>query len=66
MTSDTLALLLDYADAMESLCLLYEKRIPPSAMTCADRYGRRATPTTLRTRSPRWLQLPLSRSRPLA
>ena len=38
MTSDTLALLLDYADAMESLCLLYEKRIPPSAMTCADGY----------------------------
>jgi len=39
MTTDTLALLLDYADAMESLLrLLYEKRIPPTAMTCADGY----------------------------
>ena len=39
MTTATLALLLDYADAMESLLrLLYEKRIPPSAVTCADGY----------------------------
>ena len=39
MTPDTLALLLDYADAMESLLrLLHEKRITPSAMTCADGY----------------------------
>jgi len=39
MTADTLALLLDYADAMESLLrLLYEKRIPPSAVMCADGY----------------------------
>ena len=35
----TLALLLDYADAMESLLrTLYEKRVPPTATTCADRY----------------------------
>ena len=39
VTPDTLALLLDYPDAMESLLrLLYEKRIPPTAMTCADGY----------------------------
>ena len=39
MTPDTLALLLDYADAMESLLrTLYERRIPPSAVTCADGY----------------------------
>ena len=39
MIPDTLALLLDYADAMESLLrLLYEKLIPPTAMTCADGY----------------------------
>ena len=39
MTADTLALLLDYADAMESLLrTLYEKRIPPAAVTCADGY----------------------------
>ena len=39
MTADTLALLLDYADAMESLLrLLHEKRMPPVAMTCADSY----------------------------
>jgi len=39
VTPDTLALLLDYADAMESLLrLLYEKRIPPTAVTCADGY----------------------------
>jgi len=39
VTPDTLALLLDYADAMESLLrLLHEKRITPSAMTCADGY----------------------------
>ena len=37
--SDTLALLLEYADAMESLLrTLYEKRKPPSAVTCADGY----------------------------
>ena len=37
--SDTLALLLEYADAMESLLRdLYERRIPPSAVTCADGY----------------------------
>ena len=39
MTPDTLALLLDYADAMESLLrTLYEKRKPPYATTCADGY----------------------------
>ena len=39
MTDDTLALLLDYADAMESLLrLLHEKRTPPVAVTCADGY----------------------------
>ena len=39
MIPDTLALLLDCADAMESLLrLLHEKRIPPTAMTCADGY----------------------------
>ena len=39
MTADTLALLLDYADAMESLLrILHEKRIPPAAVTCANGY----------------------------
>ena len=37
--TDTLALLLDYADAMESLLRdLYEKRIPPTGTLCADGY----------------------------
>jgi len=39
VSADTLAMLLDYADAMESLLReLYEKRSPPSAVTCADGY----------------------------
>ena len=39
MTPDTLALLLDYADAMESLLrTLAEKRIPPTGTRCADGY----------------------------
>ena len=39
MTPDTLALLLDYADAMESLLrTLAEKRTPPTGTRCADGY----------------------------
>ena len=39
MTPDTLALLLDYADAMEFLLrILHEKRSPPAAVTCAEGY----------------------------